>query len=120
MPRGVYKKSEEHKRKLSEAKLGQLIEASSLGTPAARAFRESVSDEDVDRIMGRVNEQTAGKPMSKTEREAAEARFRAQEVIREHFPNRLPAAATVQCGCGAVLSSETLWSNHLADKLFPA
>jgi len=43
-----------------------------------------------------------------------------QEVIREHFPNRLPAAATVQCGCGAVLSSETLWSNHLADKLFPA
>lgn len=38
---------------------GQLIEASSLGTPAARAFRESVSDEDVDRIMGRVNEQTA-------------------------------------------------------------
>lgn len=59
------------------ADAGQLIEASSLGTPAARAFRESVSDEDVDRIMGRVNEQTAGKPMSKTEREAAEARFRA-------------------------------------------
>lgn len=33
-----------------------LIEASSLGTPAARAFRESVSDEDVDRVMDRVNE----------------------------------------------------------------
>lgn len=36
--------------------LDQLIEASSLGAPAAKAFRESVSDEDVDRIMYRVNE----------------------------------------------------------------
>jgi len=33
-----------------------LIESSSLGTPAAKAFRESVSDEDVDHIMERVNE----------------------------------------------------------------
>ncbi|MGQ9348900.1 hypothetical protein [Mycolicibacterium gilvum] len=40
----------------NENDIDQLIEASSLGTPAARAFRESVSDEDVDRIMERVNE----------------------------------------------------------------
>ena len=36
--------------------IDDLIEASSLGTPAAKAFRESVSDEDVDRIMDRFNE----------------------------------------------------------------
>lgn len=36
--------------------IGDLIEASSLGTPVAKDFRESVSDEDVDRIMDRVNE----------------------------------------------------------------
>lgn len=40
----------------NENDIDQLIEASSLGTPAARAFRDSVSDEDVDRIMDRVNE----------------------------------------------------------------
>ena len=33
-----------------------LIEASSLGTRAAKGFRESVSDEDVDRIMERFHE----------------------------------------------------------------
>lgn len=40
----------------NENDIDQLVEASSLGTPAAKAFRESVSDEDVDRIMDRVNE----------------------------------------------------------------
>ena len=39
-----------------DSRMVSLIEASSLGTPAAKAFRESVSDEDVDRIMDRVNE----------------------------------------------------------------
>jgi len=39
-----------------ESEIDNLIEASSLGTPAAKAFRESVSDEDVDRIMDRFNE----------------------------------------------------------------
>lgn len=39
-----------------ECHVHDLIEASSLGTPAAKAFRDSVSDEDVDRIMDRVNE----------------------------------------------------------------
>jgi hypothetical protein len=34
----------------------ELIEASSLGTPAAKAARESVSDEDTQRIIDRVNE----------------------------------------------------------------
>ena len=33
-----------------------LIEASSLGTPTAKAFRDSVSDEDVDRIMDRIEQ----------------------------------------------------------------
>lgn len=39
-----------------EAEIERLIEASSLGTPAAKALRESVSDEDVDRIMDRFHE----------------------------------------------------------------
>lgn len=39
-----------------ECHVDDLIEASSLGTPVAKAFRGSVSDEDVDRIMDRVNE----------------------------------------------------------------
>jgi hypothetical protein len=34
----------------------ELIEASSLGTPAAKAARDSVSDEDAQRIIDRVNE----------------------------------------------------------------
>ena len=38
-----------------EPDIDQLIEASSLGTPTAKAFRDSVSDEDVDRIMNRFN-----------------------------------------------------------------
>lgn len=39
-----------------EAEIERLIEASSLGTPAAKALRESVSDDDVDRIMDRLHE----------------------------------------------------------------
>jgi len=41
---------------ICDSEIDDLIEASSLGTPTARAFRDSVSDEDVDRIMDRVNE----------------------------------------------------------------
>lgn len=37
-------------------RIGELIEASSLGTPAAKAFRESVSDEDVQRVMDRFHD----------------------------------------------------------------
>ena len=36
-----------------ERDIDSLIEASSLGTPAAKAFRDSVSDEDVQRVMDR-------------------------------------------------------------------
>jgi len=52
--------------------------------------------------------------------EAKHIRQEKMEQIREHFPHRLPAATTVQCECGETFSGETLWSNHLADKLFPA
>lgn len=41
---------------ICDSEIDDLIEASSLGTPAAKAFRASVSDGDVDRIMDRVNE----------------------------------------------------------------
>lgn len=39
-----------------ERDIDQLIEASSLGTSAAKAFRDSVSDEDVERVMDRFND----------------------------------------------------------------
>ena len=41
-----------------------------------------------------------------------------QEAIRQHFP-RPSEDGTVQCECGTWFDSETLWSHHLADKLFP-
>lgn len=37
-----------------------LIEASSLGTPSAKAFRDSVSEEDARRIVDRVNQMRDG------------------------------------------------------------
>lgn len=40
---------------LSDKRIDELIEASSLGTPAAKAFRESVSDEEAQRMVDRVN-----------------------------------------------------------------
>lgn len=35
--------------------IDRLIEASSLGTPTAKTLRDSVDDESVERILGRVN-----------------------------------------------------------------
>ena len=40
-------------------------------------------------------------------------------VVRQHFP-RPDQDGTIQCECGTYFDSETLWSNHLADKLLPA
>ena len=41
---------------MNDDEINNLIEASSLGTPTAKAFRDSVSDEDVEQIMDRFNE----------------------------------------------------------------
>lgn len=44
-------------------------------------------------------------------------------VVRQHFPRITfngDGEATVGCECGLDFASETLWSDHLADKLFPA
>lgn len=41
---------------LGEESFGELIERSSLGTPAAKAARASVSDEDARRVLARVRE----------------------------------------------------------------
>ncbi len=38
-----------------DRRIDELIEASSLGAPAAKALRESVSDEDVQRIVDKLN-----------------------------------------------------------------
>lgn len=40
----------------AERRIDELIEASSLGAPSAKAARESVSDEDAQRIIDRVNQ----------------------------------------------------------------
>lgn len=45
-----------HPERTAAARTEALIEASSLGTPEAKALRESVPDEVVDRIMARYRE----------------------------------------------------------------
>jgi hypothetical protein len=72
--------------------IGDLIEASSLGTPGAKALRESVPDEVVDRIMARAREI-----------EAEEASLREiEEIKRRYLAREFTEAEAVAQICRAL------------------